>query len=159
MNTLNEILVTPITEKDLPELALLQRELVDEEGDLARMKQLFPVILGDSNYHLLCARKNGKFVGSLAGIVCHDLFGKCIPFMVVENMVVGKEYRRQGIGTILMAEIESIAQKKGCRYITLVSSINRPEAHKFYHCCGYESEPYRGFKKMMTGNQSFQPSS
>lgn len=146
----DEILVAHVTEKDLPDLALLQQELADERGDLLRMRQLFPIVAGDNNYHLLGVKKNGRLIASLVGIVCHDLFGKCIPFMVVENVVVKKECRRQRIGTILMAEIERIARDKGCRYVTLVSSVDRPAAHEFYHRCGYESEHYKGFNKTIS---------
>lgn len=146
-----KIVITTIKESDLQDLATLQLELIDEEANLDRMKELLSTILKDSNYHLLCAKRGGRVIGSLVGIVCHDLFGKCIPFMVVENMIVTKDQQGQGVGTMLMAEIERIAESKGCRYMTLVSSAKRADAHKFYHRCGYESEPYIGFKKMIQG--------
>lgn len=79
---------TPISESDLRELASLQKELMDEESDIERMLQLFPVIQKDDNYYLLGARSVGRLVASLAGIVCLDLFGKCIPFMIVEKTIV-----------------------------------------------------------------------
>ncbi len=95
--------IRPIVESDLPKLALLQKELIDEEGNIKKMLELLPTIQKDGNYYLLGARKEGHLIGSLVGIVCHDLFGKCIPFMVVENVIVAQEMRRQGIGTKLMA--------------------------------------------------------
>jgi GNAT superfamily N-acetyltransferase len=141
--------IMPISESDLPELASLQNELIDEEGNIERMMELFPTILNDSNYYLLGARSEGRLVASLVGIVCHDLFGKCIPFMVVENVIVAKEMRHQGIGTRLMEEVERIAKTRGCRYITLVSSAKRRKARDFYHRLGYDSAHYRGFKKLL----------
>ncbi len=141
--------IGPIFERDLIELASLQKELIEEEADIARMRQLLPVILNDNNYYLLGARKEGRLVGSLVGIICHDLFGKCIPFMIVENVIVAKEARQQGIGKRLMESIEAIAIEKGCRYIVLVSAMERKKAMDFYQGLGYDSNHYRGFKKIL----------
>jgi GNAT superfamily N-acetyltransferase len=105
--------IKPISESDLRELASLQKELIDEECNLDRMQGLFPTIQKDGNYYLLGVRSEGRLVASLAGIVCHDLFGKCIPYMIVENVIVAKDMRQQGIGTRLMKEIERIAMKRG----------------------------------------------
>jgi predicted N-acetyltransferase YhbS len=141
--------IKPISESDLRELASLQKELIDEESDIERMLELFPTIQKDDNYYLLGARSDGRLVASLAGIVCHDLFGKCIPFMIVENVIVAKYLRQQGIGTRLMKEIERIAKERGCRYIMLVSSAKRRKARDFYLRPGYDSVNYRGFKKFL----------
>src|SRR5665647_895878 len=141
--------ITPLSENDLPQLIALQAELIDEASDLSRMRELFTRILKDSNYHLLGAKKEGRLVGSLVGIVCHDLIGKCIPFMVIENVIVTKTWRHQGVGRMLMAAVEKIAQARKCRYIMLVSAITRKQAPAFYQSLGYESAPYRGFKKTL----------
>jgi ribosomal protein S18 acetylase RimI-like enzyme len=141
--------IAPLTVDDLPQLMSLQAELINEAGDLNRMRELFTLICKDSNYSLLGAKKQGRLVGSLVGIVCHDLFGKCLPFMVIENVIVTKALRHQGIGRMLMTEVERIAQARGCRYLMLVSSITREQAPAFYHSLGYESAPYRGFKKTL----------
>lgn len=141
--------IKPISESDLRELASLQKELIDEDSDIERMIELFPIIQKDGNYYLLGARSEGRLVASLAGIVCHDLFGKCIPYMIVENVIVSKDMRQQGIGTRLMMEIERVALERGCRYIMLVSSAKRKKARDFYHRLGYDSANYRGFKKLL----------
>lgn len=141
--------IAPLTADDLPKLIALQAELINEAGDLNRMRELFALVSKDSNYSLLGAKKQGRLVGSLVGIVCHDLFGKCLPFMVIENVIVTEALRHRGIGRMLMMEVERIARAQGCRYLMLVSSIAREQAPAFYHSLGYESAPYRGFKKTL----------
>jgi len=141
--------IGPLTEDDLPQLLALQAELLDETGDLDRMRALLTVIRRDPNYTLLGAKKGGLLVGSLAGIVCHDLIGSCIPFMVIENVIVTATYRHQGVGRMLMTAVEEIAQARGCRYIMLISARTREQAPAFYHSMGYASAPYRGFKKTL----------
>ena len=138
-----------IRESELADLASLQKELINEEPNLAKIHQLFSMILLDPNYHVLGARKEGHLVGSLVAIVCHDLFGECIPYMIVENVIVAEEARKQGIGTGLMEKAEAIARERGCRYIMLVSAAERTKAMEFYHGLGYDSENYRGFKKIL----------
>jgi len=139
----------PLTEDDLPQLLALQAELLDETGDLDRMRALLAVIRRDPNYALLGVKKDGSLVGSLAGIVCHDLIGSCIPFMVIENVIVAAAFRHQGVGRMLMTAVEEIAQTRGCRYIMLVSARTRQQAPAFYHSMGYASAPFRGYKKTL----------
>jgi GNAT superfamily N-acetyltransferase len=141
--------IKPISEDDLHELASLQKELIEEESNIEKMQELFQTIKKDDNYYLLGAQSEGRLVASLAGIVCHDLFGKCMPYMIVENVIVAKDMRQKGIGTSLMMEIERVAQERGCRYIMLVSSAKRKKARDFYHRLGYDSANYRGFKKLL----------
>lgn len=133
----------------MADLASLQKELINEEPNLAEMHQLFLMISEDPNYHVLGARKEGHLVGSLIAIVCHDLFGECIPYMIVENVIVAEETRKQGIGARLMEKAEAIARERGCRYIMIVSAAERTKATAFYHGLGYNSENYRGFKKIL----------
>jgi GNAT superfamily N-acetyltransferase len=142
--------IRPISLDDLPELIALQGELIDEDGDISKMNELLPVLLRDGNYHLIGAYRSGRLIGSLVGIVCHDLFGKCVPFMVVENVVVTKSARNTGVGTILMKNIESIAMNKNCRFIMLISAAERTNAKNFYQALGYDSDPYRGYKKILS---------
>ena len=149
MTPVNHMEIGSISENDLPELASLQKELINEEPNLEKMLKLLPVISKDPNYYLLGIRSKGFLVGSLVAIVCHDLFGACIPYMVVENVIVAKEVRGQGIGTKLMEHVEDIAKERGCRYIMLVSAAARTKARDFYDGLGYDSENYRGFKKIL----------
>lgn len=144
-----KIEIALLTENDLPQLITLQADLLDEASDLDRMQSLFALMLKDRNYHLLGAKKEGQLVGSLMGIICHDLIGKCLPFMVVENVIVSKTWRRQGVGRMLMQAVEKVAQARECRYIMLVSAISRELAPAFYQSLGYESAPYRGYKKTL----------
>jgi len=141
--------IAPLSETDLEQLIVLQAELLDEAGDLERMRALWAVIDRDPNHLLLGAKEEGRLVGSLAGIVCHDLIGSCIPFMVIENVVVAEDRRHRGVGRQLMLAVERFARARGCRYLMLVSARTREWAPAFYHSLGYGSAPYRGYKKML----------
>jgi GNAT superfamily N-acetyltransferase len=108
---------------------------------------MFRYIQQNGHYHVLGAFYNGELVGSVMGIECMDLVGQCKPFMVVENVIVSDQVRRQGIGQKLMLQIERIARDLGCEYMILVSGDQRKEAHNFYEKLGFKDEKVQGYRK------------
>lgn len=46
------------------------------------------------------------------GVICEELYGDCRPFLVLENMIIDKSYRKKGIGKALISELEEVATKK-----------------------------------------------
>ena len=79
--------IRSINQSDLNELASLQYELKDEDPDYDRKHEVFALVSKDINYNILGAFEDGYLKASLAGIVCHDVFGKCVPCMIVENVL------------------------------------------------------------------------
>ena len=67
-------------------------------------------------------------MGSVMGIVCEELYGECQPFMVVEDVVVDRDHRRQGVGRALMMDLERRATERGCSYIIFVTEEDRTGA-------------------------------
>ncbi len=68
----------------------------------------------------------------MAGVAFYELFGDCQPFMVVENVVVLKEFRKQGINKQKMSRMEGRTKELNCSMIFFVSSAHRKGAHKLY---------------------------
>lgn len=67
-------------------------------------------------------------------------------FLVIEDVIVKREYRGLGIGSELMKCIDEFAIKSNCGYSILVSKAYRKKAHTFYEKSGF-TEDVRGFKK------------
>ena len=59
------------------------------------------------------------------GIVCDELYGECNPFLVMEDLVVDKGYRKIGIGRALMIELEKFAKEWNCIQILFVTESDR----------------------------------
>ena len=55
----------------------------------------------------------------------------------LQDMVVDKERRSQGIGGLLMAVAESWAREHGLTHIELSSNAGRADAHRFYERHGF----------------------
>jgi ribosomal protein S18 acetylase RimI-like enzyme len=81
------------------------------------------------------------------GIICEELYGDCKPFMIIEDLIVDKNRRRNSTGSALMRELEKHAVDSNCCQIIFVTESDRTDAHHFYKSLGYEFEPYKGFKK------------
>lgn len=145
------ILIEPIREGDLKELAELYNDLFWEATDFNKMIKTFEWIQSNPNYIVLGAKQDGRLVGTLMGIVSPVMMGQCKPFMFIESVIVSKNYRKMGIGRLLMHEIEQIAKERECFLIQFVSSAHRKEAHQFYEALGYNVNKVQGFRKILEG--------
>jgi len=141
--------INRVGRNDLPELAVLFRELTGNEQNVLKLEENFIRIEQNDDYIILGAYIDGELAGSLMGIICLDFVDECSPFMLIENVIVSEKFRGQGIGRELMAKIESIAVERGCSYIIFVSGSKRKEAHKFYESIGYDPGEAKGFKKIL----------
>lgn len=117
--------------------------------DIGAMVKTFEGIKNNPDYIILCAKADNKVVGSVMGVVCYELFGKCLPFMVVENVVVLNEYRNRGIARKLMLRLEECALERRCATILFVSSAHRVGAHKLYESLGYGKDKVNGYRKRL----------
>ncbi|WP_052410282.1 GNAT family N-acetyltransferase [Paenibacillus durus] len=141
------ISIRKIGKEDLPELNGLYEELTGHKSNEAKLVSVFESHEDNDNYILLGAFQDDILAGSLMGIICQDFVGECKSFMVIENVVVASRFRRQGVGRVLMQEIERAARERDCTYIIFVSGGQRTEAHKFYEELGYREENVMGFRK------------
>ncbi|MFA5892127.1 MAG: GNAT family N-acetyltransferase [Actinomycetota bacterium] len=141
--------IEPLAEVDLPAVARLYEQFWGEPSDLERTRATLGHLQGDPDYLFLVAREGDEVVGTALGIVCHELYGDCRPFMVIEDFVVDAGSRRFGVGGALMEELEAAAAARGCSQVILVTEAERTDAVGFYESLGFESGPYRGFKKRL----------
>ncbi len=142
------VFIDEITRSDLQQLAKLYEQLANISIDPNGMKDTFEKIFASDDYYLFGARNgDGRLVGTIMGILCHDLVKECRPFMILENLVVDAEWHRKGIGSRLMEKVEAIARERNCIFIEFCSSSFRTGAHAFYKEAGYDPGEVMGFRK------------
>lgn len=141
--------ITPATEKDLPQLAELYQQLIPNEFSIFKMEDVLKRQKDNPSHSISVAKIDGKVVGSLLSVTCEMLFGDCKSFMVVEDVVVDEAYKRQGIGSALMADAEQRAKESNCSYVMLITDTVRNDSQQFYKSLGYSTDEYRGFKKYL----------
>ena len=145
--------ITKLTIQDLPSLVELFTQFWGEVSSVEKMRASFNKISCNQAYILLAAKQSGKVVGFGMGIICEELYGGCEPFMVIEDLIVDKNQRRNGVGATLMRELEKAAIDHGCCQVIFVTEAERSGAHRFYRSLGYDFESYKGFKKRIKSGQ------
>ena len=141
--------IESLKEEDLAALAALYKDFWGEDSYPEKMRMTFRRLKANPNYIFLSAKQQGRLIGSAMGIVCEELYGNCKPFMVIEDVVVHKDYRRFKIGSALMGALEKCAVEHKCNYIIFVTESERSAAHRFYESLGYNSKAHKGFKKYL----------
>lgn len=138
--------IRTLEKSDLENLAYLYEQFWGEKSDISKMICQFDIIERENNHIFLVAEKDGLLIGSVMGVVCKELYGDCSPFLVVENMIVDKPFRENGIGTKLLSELESTAKKLHCSQMILITEADRHDACNFYEKYGFEKNK-KGYKK------------
>jgi len=135
--------------EDIEPLSKLYYQFWNEDSDAQKMKDKFTQLQNNNAYIFLCAVENEKIIGSVMGIVCEELYGDCMPFLVAENMVVDNTFRKKGIGKALFEELEKRAKGRGCTQIILVTETERKDACGFYESTGFHPTANKGYKKKL----------
>lgn len=112
------------------------RPYLDEERYFDLLADMIP-----EGYRMFAARQ-GEALLAVAGIlVTANLYhGRHV---WVSDLVTDESVRSRGVGTRLLAYIESFARERGCNRVSLASGFPRTEAHRFYEeRMGYERVSY-----------------
>lgn len=105
---------------------------------------------------LACADSDGTavFVAEAAGYVIGVLSFHCIPLFHIDgflgritSLVVAPEYRKLGVGRLLVSAAEEFAQAHGCTRIEVTSGEHRTDAHAFYEQLGFRATSRRFVKE------------
>jgi GNAT superfamily N-acetyltransferase len=86
-------------------------------------------------YRLLCAWAGEHVVGA-AGYRLQEnlLYGR---YLYIDDLVILKKHRRNGIGTQLIDAIKLYAREHGCTNLVLDTRIHMRVAHRFYFRQGF----------------------
>ena len=133
---------------DIDGVAALAAEFVMSfEFSAERFRVSYPALLADERACLLLAVNGHERVGYLLGF-CHLTFYANGPVGWVEEIVVRRQDRGQGIGRVLMTAFEDWAAVQRCTLIALATRRAAP----FYHALGYE-ESATYFRKVLVNQE------
>lgn len=110
-------------------------DLTKEEAAyiVEKINQIVPreVEADEEEFVLKVVNENGEIIGGCIAEAYEYHWSR----ILLEELWVDERYRHQGIGSMIISEVERIARKKGCRVVTLgtASYMARP----FYEKHGY----------------------
>ena len=84
---------------------------------------------------VLVARSAGQVVGFVALSFVPALSGLRV---LIEDMVVDPDFRRQGIGAALIEAAVQRADRRGATHLLVDTSRTDPASREFYQACGFE---------------------
>lgn len=141
------------TEEDIPRILGLYHELTIHlsQVEMSRspspddVREVFAEICADPRHELSVAEEGGEVLGTVVLLIVPNLSHSATPWAIVENLIVGEKYRREGYGRMLLEHVIARAEEKGCHRIELCSDLRRKEAHQLYSSVGFEASAY-GFR-------------
>ncbi|UCB43564.1 MAG: GNAT family N-acetyltransferase [Dehalococcoidales bacterium] len=147
-------IIRAATEKDIPRVLDLYRELVITTSEIEQKRnlslkeylQVYEQIKAMPDHELLVAEDEGEVIGSVVLLIVPNLSHGASPWAVVENIIVTQKHRRRGVGRQLMEYAITRAREAGCYEIQLSSNKRRRGAHRFYGGLGFQAEAH-GFRR------------
>ena len=107
----------------------------------------------ENNGKCYLAIDNNKVVGLIMGIVIaykeeDYLDYKCPKSGNITELIISKEYRKHGIGNLLIEKLEQYFKSIGCKYIHVDVFAYNKNAIKFYSQKGYHNRMHNMIKKV-----------
>ena len=102
--------------------------------DVSNVEEDILYLMDDSNARCLIIEKENKPVGMVICYVRPSLSsGKK---MVIDDLVIDHQYRRQGLGSFLMRHCFEMAEAEDLDCVELACSLKRDDLHRFYEKMG-----------------------
>lgn len=146
MSTSVHIEIREATAGDLETLFRFNMALSDRSLSREGFENAVRANLPNENNRYLIALVNGVPAGVGS---CHVqwLLHHAEPIAEVQEMYVEPAFRSQGIGALLLHELEEFARSRGANQVELSTNRRRLDAHRFYGREGYNDSHLKWVKK------------
>jgi len=145
---MEKVIIRKATINDLNSIQELNNSLFDLELNNFddTLKQGWPFEKEGQDYFedmikneiVFVAEVEEKIVGYLAGSICEQISYITETFAELDNMCINEEYRRFGIGTLLINEFKKYCKEKNIQNIKVTASAKNSRAIQFYMKNGFE---------------------
>ena len=140
----SEIVVERAREGDLRAIGSLLSELMeamtDTEGfDLNRSIENCRSLVRDPSQYVLVARRSDAVLGFINFSTRQTLIHPA-PSALIDELVVGREYRRAGVGKLLISAAVDKCRELGCCEVEISTEKSNTRARRFYRGLGFEED-------------------
>ncbi|MDR0288014.1 MAG: GNAT family N-acetyltransferase [Clostridiales bacterium] len=125
-----------IRKAELSDAAALHMLNTNFNGDCTTIELIIDSLQNNKQEIVLIAYANDKPAGFVCGEIHRSMCYKTKHGSVGE-LFVEEEYRRHGIATRLIQEVEDIFKKSGIITVDIATSVNNNTAQAVYSSCGY----------------------
>jgi GNAT superfamily N-acetyltransferase len=128
-------------EKDYEELMILFNDFVGEDRYSKHDFDSFLKVLKIKNNFVYVAEDSDKLIG-FAAFSVRLVIRYPKPIAELDELYVMPEYRRKGVGKMLMNKVVTQAKKSGCYRLYIGSHYKHKAAHKFYESMAFINYGY-----------------
>lgn len=121
--------------RDSNSIAELSHQLGYKSEYATMLKRLTEILDHDDNC-VFVAFEDKNLVGWIHGFYSRRV--ESDSFIEIGGLVVGENYRKNGVGKMLVEEIIKWADLKECKKVRVRSNTIRTESHIFYQKLGFE---------------------
>jgi GNAT superfamily N-acetyltransferase len=141
-----EVIIREAMVQDYEDIVPLNKNELGYEYTPEDTKKRLEQLLNDSNHKIYVAIVEDKVVGYVHANNYDALYAPHLKNIM--GIAVSSHFRKNGIGKMLLKEIEKWAKDTGAHGIRLVSGASRIGAHGFYKSCEYvETKDQKNFNK------------
>lgn len=109
------------------------------------MKTYEKMFSNDKNYKIFISFVDGQMVGAVT-VVAVDLFTfSDRPFLVLFDVCVRENYRRDGVGLALMEYVKEYGRENGYKSINMTCLESALPAHRLYEKAGFVKRDSRKY--------------
>jgi len=130
-----DVIIRKCKIEDYEDIAFLNHNEMGYDYPAEDTKDKLEQLLSDCGHKIYVAVAGEKVVGYIHANDYELLYAPSMKNIM--GIVVSSDYRKIGIGKMLLNEMELWARDTGAHGIRLVSGASRTGAHAFYAACGY----------------------
>lgn len=135
------------TALDAPGIEALYRELKPYAAVKVLPERIEKISENPQTYLIVC-EENTEILATALVSLCDDAMFGNQPFAIIDNMVVNKDYLREGIGKSMIDHIEEFCISQDCSKIVLNVSTELTQGRDFFTAMGFDPDETIGFIKL-----------
>ena len=131
------------TVDDVTTLVALLAEMDEPSQEQARLnndgaRDIVAQMASYPNFRVYLIFSDGVAVGTFSLLIFCSLAHDGSEQAILDAVVISRQCRGQGIGTVMLEHACKIAADAGCYKIALSSNLKRLDAHRFYETYGFQ---------------------
>lgn len=133
---------------DLDGLLRLYAELHpndDPTPNRSHLESTWRSLVGSPDHIYMGAFERGELVSACNACIIPNLTRSGRPYALIENVVTGSAFRRQGYGASAMRALLDRCWARDCYKIMLMSALQRSEIYGFYVALGFDPRKKQAF--------------
>jgi GNAT superfamily N-acetyltransferase len=137
---MTEVIVRSAGQHDLSEVLNLYRHLHPQDPplEIAVAERVWSALLGSGFTTVIVAQATERLVSSCTLAIVPNLSRGARSYGVIENVVTHADYRRQGLGQLVLGHAIDLAWQADCYKVLLATGSKQEATLRFYEQAGFE---------------------